>query len=115
MVQGHFCEQHQSKYYKNEKADKMGQMSIWYSHKMIDGQGFCVEKNTENKESLLPFGAKQSVIKPAQDTNPASSQGMLMCNAMNNAVSLAANGRIQVDQIGAYYQRILSELMRSIQ
>src|SRR5438105_2584116 len=108
MVQGHFCEQHQSKYYKNEKADKLGQMKIWYSHKMLDGQGFCVEKEIGSSE-------QSSQLKLPHDITPGSSQGMLMCNAMNNAVALASSGRIQVDQIGAYYQRILSELMRSIQ
>lgn len=92
----HYCQMHNSKFYKNEK-ERDGELKVWYSHKILDGQGFCTEKET-------------------QESKPAAQQSnlyMFMCNAMNNATALAASGKIALDQIGSYYKRILSELTQA--
>lgn len=101
----HFCVEHNTRFYKNEKVDPMGQTRIWYSHKKLDGSGFCVETNAISTVSS----------KGIREIPNTSVNGMFICNAMNNAVVLACNNKIQVDQIGVYFKRILSELNRTIQ
>lgn len=100
----HYCREHQTKFYRNEKTDANGQLKIWYSHKMLDGNGFCAEKNTDQA---------QLSSQRLREHESSPSQYMLMCNAMNNAVALASSGKISVDQVGSYYQRILAELTKT--
>jgi hypothetical protein len=89
MVKAHFCNEHQVRFFKNEKVDEKGQTDIWYSHKKADGTGFCQEKYADSVESVDP---------------------MLACNAMNNAVALANAGKIELDSIGDFYKKLYSEL-----
>ncbi len=105
----HYCDQHRSKFYRNEKPDKKGDLKVWYSHKIMDGSGFCVEKaeRSEPRQLLLPNEREIAISNPQQN--------MFVCNAMNNAIALACNGKIEVSQIGLYYKRILSELTQAIQ
>jgi hypothetical protein len=103
----HYCKEHDTKFYRNERKDYKGDLRVWYSHKMLDGQGFCTEQKSRDDVSKTDIQPKQlRLVDDAPKTN-----GMLMCNAMNNAVSLAASGKITTDQIGSYYKRILSELV----
>lgn len=102
MTGQHYCNDHKSRFYKNERTDMDGNHKVWYSHKMLDGKNFCVEKAESKTDNQLRI---PSVSAP--------SQGMFMCNAMNNAITLAANGVIQVDQIGDYYKKIYSELLKT--
>lgn len=106
----HYCNEHNSKFYRNERPDSSGLMSVWYSHKKADGSGFCVEKNSGTKSGT----AIQTKLFDGVVSNSISSQsrGMYACNAMNNAVNLASNGVIGVDQIGQYFQKIYSELAK---
>ncbi len=97
MLNQHFCEKHQTRYYKNEKVDPKGQLKVWYSHKLLNGTGFCVEQESD-----------------VEKTESVSSHKMLMCNAMNNAIALASSGKIQIDQIGSYYKKIYSELTTTV-
>ena len=105
----HYCEPHQSKFFKNEKLDKNGDLSIWYSHKLADGSGFCTEKEGDQKQIVTQPKLFDGVV--LNSTNP--NRGMYVCNAMNNAVNLASNGAIGVDQIGQYFQKILGELSKA--
>jgi hypothetical protein len=84
----HYCHEHQTKFFKNEKEFN-GEMKVWYSHKKIDGTGFCVEKD---QKSDSPISTIHS------------------CNAMNNAIALVCNNVIAVDQVESYFKRILSTL-----
>jgi hypothetical protein len=100
----HYCQEHQTKFFRNEKIDSNnGQSNVWYSHKIKDGSGFCVEKGLEKYEqpALLEIDAK-----PVSNTSKA----MFACNAMNNAVNLAANGRIEVEEIGQEFKKLLTVL-----
>lgn len=114
----HYCKEHSTRFYRNERKDYKGDLRVWYSHKMLDGQGFCTEKtlNESLRKGLNDLSRKNTDLIPSVkqlslvDDSPKVN-GMLMCNAMNNAVSLAANGKIATDQIGSYYKRILSELL----
>lgn len=112
----HYCEEHNSKFYRNEKADATGAISVWYSHKRKDGAGFCVEKGSQST-GLKGGTAVQTRLFDGAVTQASSMtsqvKGMYACNAMNNAVNLASNGVIGVDQIGQYYQKILSELSKT--
>lgn len=121
LLQGHFCETHNTKYYRNEKAKGDGSVDVWYSHKKSDGTGFCVESQVskvdgvKSVQQVLDGMTRQntalvSVSKKMTDYSPASANGMFVCNAMNNAVNLASNGVIGVDEIGKYFNRILTEL-----
>lgn len=105
MLNLHYCQTHNSKFYRNEKQVN-GEPKVWYSHKILDGQGFCTEKDTESTKSVT----QQKVFS---DHAVSPSKYMFMCNAMNNAVSLAAGGKIEINQIGPYYKRILSELVQT--
>ena len=113
----HYCQSHQSRFFKNEKLDKNGELSIWYSHKLVDGSGFCTEK--ENQSSQIAVQPKLSRSDKVSlfdgvvlnQSNP--NRGMYICNAMNNAVNLASNGAIGVDQINQYFQKILGELSKA--
>ncbi|MCL5784410.1 MAG: hypothetical protein M1142_03595 [Patescibacteria group bacterium] len=101
----HYCQLHRSKFYRNEKQVN-GDAKVWYSHKILDGQGFCVEKETsETKPAVGQSIFTDRIVSP--------SKYMFMCNAMNNAVALAAGGKIELDQIGSYYKRILTELTQT--
>lgn len=102
----HYCQDHQTRYFRNERTDMYGKMNVWYSHKMLDGKGFCVEKL--NDQAIAPSKA----VFPVRTENPAT-KSMLMCNAMNNTIALASSGKIELNQIGAYYKRILSELTQT--
>lgn len=102
----HYCDEHQTKFYKNEKVDPVtGETKVWYSHKKADGTGFCSEKENGKVEQL-------SLTLPEKSQNQL--QSIFACNAMNNAVALAANGKIGLDQIGVQYKKLLSELTSSI-
>lgn len=101
----HYCQVHRSRYFKNEK-ERNGELKVWYSHKILDGQGFCTEKEVQRNKPAV-----QQRMFDTQVTSP--SRYMFMCNAMNNAVALASNGKIGLDQIGSYYKRILSELTQT--
>ncbi len=102
----HYCPVHRSRYYKNEKVEPTGQLSIWYSHKKADGSGFCVEQNSEQK---LP--AQQSNGRlTLREVSDSATQKMFACNAMNNAIALACNGKISLEQIEPQYKKILSAL-----
>ena len=92
MTKAHFCQEHQTRFYKNEKVGEDGQTDVWYSHKKADGSGFCNEKYQE----------------PQEQTESVDS--MLACNAMNNAVALASTGKIELDQIGEFYKKLYSEM-----
>ena len=118
----HYCQEHKSKFYKNEKLDGTGQLKVWYSHKLADGSGFCQEEDqiksaAETKQVKDSQPMQLELTKGLDKLNMAtdmvrlnsSTNGMFMCNAMNNAVSLASNGVIPIDQIGSYYRRILAE------
>jgi hypothetical protein len=119
----HYCKEHKSKFYKNEKLDGTGQLKVWYSHKLADGSGFCQEEDqiknlASDGEKMAQLSQNQNGTGPVQLTLTKatdmvrvtnSTNGMFMCNAMNNAVSLASNGVIPIDQIGSYYRRILAE------
>jgi hypothetical protein len=94
---GHFCAEHQSKFYRNEKTDDNGKVDIWYSHKKADGTGFCTEKEVE-------VYANDIAPRRSKDEN------IFLCNAMNNAVTLATSGKIQVSEIDKYFKKIFSEL-----
>lgn len=112
MNNEHYCEEHNSKFYRNQREDAKGILSIWYSHKKTDGTGFCVEKNTDQK-GQKGGTAIQTKLFDGSLVGPALSsqtRGMYACNAMNNAVNLASNGVIGVDQIGQYFKKIYSEL-----
>jgi hypothetical protein len=123
MNSQHYCKEHKSKFYKNEKLDGTGKLKVWYSHKLSDGSGFCQEEDqvsglSQNQNSGqqdvqqqtlgLEISKRSDVLKLNNSAN-----GMFMCNAMNNAVSLASNGVIPIDQIGSYYRRILAEFYTS--
>lgn len=97
LMQDHYCDKHQSKFYKNERKTDDGLSRIWYSHKILGGNGFCVEKTEQ----------------PETTSKERPTNYMLMCNAMNNAVALAANGKIQINQIGDYFQKLYSELSQA--
>lgn len=104
MITAHYCPEHQSKFFRNEKTADDGHLKVWYSHKKMDGTGFCVEKDNVAQQTTL--------LQPvSQESN--SGQKMLMCNAMNNAVQLAVNSKISVDQIGTYYHKILGAMNRT--
>ena len=105
----HYCQSHQSRFFKNEKLDKNGELSVWYSHKLVDGSGFCTEKETQSSQIAVQPKLFDGVI--LNQTNP--NRGMYICNAMNNAVNLASNGAIGVDQISQYFQKILGELSKA--
>ena len=112
----HYCEDHNSKFYRNEKADASGLISVWYSHKKADASGFCVEKNSSQTTGQKGGTAMQTKLFDGVITGSALSsqtKGMYVCNAMNNAVNLASNGVIGVDQIGQYFQKIYSELQKT--
>jgi hypothetical protein len=108
MLSNYYCESHNTKYYKNEKTKDNGQLSVWYSHKKSDGTGFCVmpEQQSLFKDDAVAT-TKSQKLETYQGIN-----GMYVCNAMNNAVSLASNGVIGVGEIGNYFNRILSELSK---
>jgi hypothetical protein len=111
----HYCDEHNSKFYRNEKADPSGVVNVWYSHKKADGSGFCVEKNSQisgkKGGTALQTRLFDGALQPSRLSD--QSRGMYACNAMNNAVSLASNGVIGVDQIGQYFQKIYSELSKT--
>lgn len=101
----HYCNEHQTKFFKNEKVAPDGQPKVWYSHKKLDGTGFCVEKAAEV--------TAQTVYPRRAEAMPNSSvSGMFSCNALNNAVALACEGKIEVSEIGKYYRNFLSELSK---
>jgi hypothetical protein len=106
----HYCNEHDTKFYRNERKDYKGDLKVWYSHKMLDGQGFCTEKGLNDLSGKEVQSVKQLTLV---DDAPKAT-GMLMCNAMNNAVALAANGKITTNEIGSYYKKILSELRSTI-
>ena len=126
---GHYCKEHSTKFFKNEKVDQNGDTSVWYSHKKSDGSGFCLE--SDGRVSTVPTVNKPSFStnKPSFSTNEVNLStnnkdgilvkqtspyhSMYVCNAMNNAVNLAANGAIGVDQIGQYFQKIYAELAKT--
>jgi hypothetical protein len=109
----HYCETHNTKFYKNEKPDPSGLISVWYSHKKADGSGFCVEKTTGSKGgSAIQTRLFDGAAYNSAPTLSNQAKGMYACNAMNNAVALASNGVIGVDQIGQYFQKIYSELSK---
>ncbi len=83
--------------------DPTGQLSIWYSHKKADDSGFCVEQSPQLQRT-------QPVQLKAVDEWNGTSQKMYACNAMNNAVALACNGKIPVEQIGSHFKKILTDL-----
>lgn len=97
QVLEHFCRDHMTKFYRNEKAGENGKVDVWYSHKKADGTGFCTEKQVEVY---------------ANDVSPLRSkdQNIFVCNAMNNAVTLATSGKIEVSEIDKYFKKIFSEL-----
>lgn len=108
----HYCEEHNSKFYRNQKADPSGLINVWYSHKKADGTGFCVEKSTGSKGGrAIQTSLFDGALKPVHQVSDQA-RGMYACNAMNNAVNLASNGVIGVDQIGQYFQKIYSELQK---
>lgn len=109
-MNGHFCKTHNTKYYKNEKTRDDGQVDIWYSHKKMDGSGFCVEPK---QQSLVDTRSANTAVVTMRNTRVSDyspANGMYVCNAMNNAVNLASNGVIGVNEIGNYFKRILTEL-----
>lgn len=116
LLNGHFCSIHSTKYYKNEKAKADGTIDTWYSHKKMDGSGFCVEPAQKSLIGLQDDQKTAMVTIPSRkmsDYSPSSStNGMYVCNAMNNAVNLASNGVIGVNEIGNYFNRILAELQK---
>lgn len=90
-------------------VEKTGQYGTYYSH-MIQNVGFCDGKK------IKPFKQPQQVqgVQPAAQAfqQPATKKHdtMLMCNAMNNAVSLASHGIIQISEVEAYFNKILTAL-----
>jgi hypothetical protein len=107
-LNNHYCVEHRTKFYKNEKVDPVtGETKVWYSHKKQDGTGFCSEKENQVTESK-----QLSLDLPQKSSNQM--QTIFACNAMNNAVALAANGKISLNQIGEQYKRLLSELSATI-
>lgn len=113
MLQGHYCETHRTKFYRNEKVKPDGKIDVWYSHKKADGTGFCTEMVQQTLNGLQDNQNTAVVTmqnKRLTDYSPAN--GMYVCNAMNNAVNLASNGVIGVNEIGNYFNRILSELQK---
>lgn len=102
----HYCQVHKTKFYQNQKVDVDGTVKTWYSHKKADGSGFCTEQIQDSQpQKAVQLRLRDDVMSP-------SYQKMYACNAMNNAVALACNGKIQVDQIEAQYRRILTELKK---
>jgi hypothetical protein len=115
MLQGHFCETHNTKYYRNEKVKPDGKIDVWYSHKKLDGNGFCTEAFQQALNGLQDDKNTAMVTLQSRkltDYSPNQANGMYVCNAMNNAVNLASNGVIGVNEIGNYFNRILSELQK---
>jgi hypothetical protein len=105
----HYCQTHQTKFFKNEKFDKNGELSTWYSHKLANGVGFCTDKEGQTNRITTQPKLFDGVVLSQQNPN----RSMYICNAMNNAVNLASNGAIGVDQIGQYFQKILGELSKA--
>lgn len=112
----HYCDEHNSKFYRNQEEDSNGLLNIWYSHKRADGSGFCVEKSSDMRGrkggTAIQTKLFDGVISGSRSLSDQA-KGMYVCNAMNNAVSLASNGVIGVDQIGQYFQKIYSELSKT--
>lgn len=106
MQEEHFCQKHQTKFYRNERVDATGQRKVWYSHKLLDGKGFCVEK-VERAEVV------HHDIQPRRKNNETGVHEMFACNAMNNAIALASSGKIELNQIGDYFNKIYDELIKT--
>lgn len=51
----HYCQEHNSRFYRNEKVKDDGSLSVWFSHKLPDGS-YCNEKakTTPKKVSTPP-------------------------------------------------------------
>ena len=111
MLQGHYCEIHNTKFYRNEKINH-GKLDIWYSHKKMDGTGFCTEPVQQKLTELDYQNTAMVTMQSKKLTDYSPANGMYVCNAMNNAVNLASNGVIGVGEIGNYFNRILSELQK---
>jgi hypothetical protein len=107
-MQQHYCEKHQTKFYRNERTDATGQLKVWYSHKMLDGAGFCVEQNDKATAHEITPRSKGSL---KADTN--SYNTIFACNAMNNAIALANSGKIELNQIESYFKKILTGLEKA--
>lgn len=109
----HYCQQHRSKFFRNEKMNDGGQLDVWYSHKKADGTGFCVEKNTEtyaNNVTPQRVNNENSLVSRYDDSANGRLKNIFVCNAMNNAVTLATSGKIEISEIDKYFKKIYSEL-----
>jgi hypothetical protein len=111
MLQGHYCEMHNTKFYRNEKV-KDGKLDVWYSHKKADGSGFCTEPVQQKLSGVDGANTAMVTMQSRKLTDYSPANWMYVCNAMNNAVNLASNGVIGVGEIGNYFNRILSELQK---
>lgn len=72
-----------------------------------DKQEYC--NKTPEEYAAIPDeeAPKQTVSEERVPVEESSPNGMLMCNAMNNAIQLVCASKIEVTEIGQYYKKIL--------
>ena len=88
----HYCEEHQCKFYRNEKDGK-----VWYSHKIKGGEGYC----NEPKEKQQEPEPKEATIKPEPTPKPkpveelshGKSKSFALSYAKDIACSLIRTGK----------------------
>lgn len=90
----HFCEEHQVAYRKFEKNGK-----TWYAHHDDENDAWCNEVKKDSKPATPSYHA------PAPKFD---SDGMLKCNAMNNAIAtINADNESKWEDLEAVYNTIL--------
>lgn len=100
----HYCDLHQTNFYRNEKNGK-----VWYSHKTDDPafatfKGYHNEPKAEtNGNTALPQGVTKGFPVKNNDS-------FFTCNALNNTVQLIVGGKVELKDLEPTYKRLLKVL-----
>lgn len=113
----HWCSEHKSIFYRNEKNKDDGTLSVWYSHKTTDPKytsGYHNETvdRESRPESVANYDRdmKWSTAKVPPANSVIEHTNFDTCNAMNNAMAAVIGGIVGYADLETVYDNLLKIL-----
>lgn len=101
--------------HKVEILIRDGKFGPFYSHK--NGEAWCnkkpeevIELHDEVVHQIKASEEQPEIVREKLPTGGANNNGMLACNAMNNAIELVKAGQANYEDLNIVYKNILSIL-----
>lgn len=95
------CQEHE-KPFSEKSPNKAGK--YWH---VVDFDKNEFHSVTKEEYDALPGEMETETREPLEGSK---ANGMLICNAMNNAVSMVNQGTIQIENLELYFEKILSAM-----